>query len=160
MKIHCHAIEMRQNGGKLGRKYELSFPNREVGISFNDVLIYYLTDENNVLPIKEDLLNSLKNNNPNQLKEILSTLFAAIPYNNYVNNTISSYEGYFASVIYAYLASLGLDLVAEDVTNKGRIDLTIKLAETIYIIEFKVDGKGKALEQIKEKNYHENSETD
>ena len=89
------------------------------------------------------------------MRETLSSLFTSIPYNNYVNNTISSYEGYFASVIYAYLASLGLDLTAEDVTSKGRIDLTIKLADNIYILEFKVDGNGNALQQIKEKNYQQ-----
>ena len=88
-------------------------------------------------------------------KKTLLTLFAAIPYNHYVNNTISSYEGYFASVIYAYLASLGLNITAEDVTNKGRIDLTIKLGQHIYILEFKVDGSKNALQQIKGKNYQQ-----
>ncbi|MEA3464476.1 MAG: PD-(D/E)XK nuclease domain-containing protein [Thermodesulfobacteriota bacterium] len=86
-------------------------------------------------------------------------MFAAIPYNNYVNNTIGCYEGYYASVIYAYIASLGLNLTPEDVTNKERIDLTIKAGNFIYIIEFKVDAGGdnigKALEQIKTKNYQE-----
>jgi hypothetical protein len=85
----------------------------------------------------------------------LTSLFASIPYNNYVNNTISSYEGYFASVIYAYLASLGLDITAEDVTSKGRIDLTVALGDNLYILEFKVDGNGNALEQIKKKNYQQ-----
>jgi len=46
-------------------------------------------------------------------------------------------------------------LTPEDVTNKGRIDLTIKLNEYIYIIEFKVDGEGQALAQVKAKGYHE-----
>ncbi|MEA3239996.1 MAG: PD-(D/E)XK nuclease domain-containing protein [Pseudomonadota bacterium] len=43
----------------------------------------------------------------------------------------------------------------EAITNKGRIDLTVKLDKNIYIIKFKVDGEGKALAQIKAKNYHE-----
>ncbi len=59
------------------------------------------------------------------------------------------------SVIYAYFVSLGIEIIGEDVTNRGRIDLTIKLDTTIYILEFKVDGAGDALQQIKEKNYHE-----
>ncbi|MCI5120355.1 MAG: hypothetical protein D3908_04005, partial [Candidatus Electrothrix sp. AUS4] len=53
------------------------------------------------------------------------------------------------------LASLGLDIIAEDVTNKGRIDLTVRLDNNIYILEFKVDGKGSALEQIRARRYHE-----
>ena len=97
----------------------------------------------------------MKQANLPHFEEILTTLFAGIPYTNYVNNAISNYEGYYASVIYTYLASLGMDLRAEDVTNKGRIDLTIKIDDFIYIIEFKVDSKDKALEQIKKKGYHE-----
>jgi len=138
-----------------GREFELAFPNREVAISFNDVIINYLTDESNVLPVKKSLLASLRENDLQHFEQTLTTLFASIPYNNYVNNTISSYEGYYAGVIYAYLASLGLDITAEDVTSKGRIDLTIKLDKTIYIIEFKVDGQGEALKQVRAKNYHE-----
>jgi hypothetical protein len=47
---------------------------------------------------------------------------------------------------------LGLDIIGEDVTNHGRIDLTVKIDKYIYIIEFKV-GKDDALAQIREKNY-------
>ena len=66
---------------------------------------------------------------------------------------MQSHEGFYASVIYVYLQSLGLDIIGENVTNKGRIDLTIKMDEAIYILEFKVDGKGNALEQIKTNAY-------
>ena len=48
----------------------------------------------------------------------------------------------------------GVDIIAEDVTNAGRIDLTIKIDKNIYIIEFKV-GNDDALNQIKQKNYHQ-----
>ncbi len=64
------------------------------------------------------------------------------------------YEGYYVSLFYAYMKALGFDLVGEDITNKGRIDLTLKVEDSIYIIEFKVDDKT-ALKQIKEKKYHE-----
>jgi hypothetical protein len=63
--------------------------------------------------------------------------------------------------MYAYLAGLGIEFKAEDVTNLGRIDLTIATPDMsqVYIIEFKVvdnaNQNGKALEQIKEKKYHE-----
>ena len=44
-------------------------------------------------------------------------------------------------------------MIAEDVTSKGRIDLTLKLQNFIYILEFKVGEDGGALKQIKDKNY-------
>ncbi len=72
-----------------------------------------------------------------------------------VDNTIGGYEGYYAGIIYAYFTSLGLDIIAEDMTNKGRIDLTVHLGDNIYILEFKIDGEGRALPQIKEKNYQQ-----
>ena len=138
-----------------GYSYLLDFPNKEVRLSFHDILIDYLTDQ--VVEkgrYQDELYDMLENGKINDFSGILSRLFSSIPYNNYVNNTISNYDGYYASVIYAYLASLGMDIIAEDVTNKGRIDLTIRLGGYIYIIEFKVDGNGKALQQIKNKNYH------
>ena len=58
-------------------------------------------------------------------------------------------------MIYAYLASLGLQLVAEDTASKGRVDLSLLLPDKAYVIEFKVDQPGKALEQIKDRRYHE-----
>jgi hypothetical protein len=64
--------------------------------------------------------------------------------------------GYFSNVIYAYFASLGLKITAENVSNKGKIDPTIKLNDNLYILEFKIDGQGTALGQIKDKNYHQN----
>jgi Holliday junction resolvase-like predicted endonuclease len=65
---------------------------------------------------------------------------------------MQNYEGFYASVIYVYLQSLGLEIIGEDVTNLGRIDLTIKIKNLIYIVEFKV-GTEDALQQIKDKKY-------
>jgi len=90
----------------------------------------------------------------------MKSLFASIPYNNFSKSRIHEYEGYYASVIYSYFAALGIELIAEDVTNKGRIDLTLKLGDKIYIIEFKVsedsdDDKNLPLKQIKSRGYKE-----
>jgi hypothetical protein len=137
-----------------GIEYQLGFPNKEVQLSFHDILIDYLTDQAaEKLRYQDQLYRHLEEANLPAFEQTLRALFASIPYTNYVNNKIGNYEGYYASVIYAYLASLGLDITAEDVSSKGRIDLTIKIAETIYILEFKVDGEGKALAQIKARNY-------
>ena len=57
--------------------------------------------------------------------------------------------------MYVYLQSLGVDIVVgEDVTNKGRIDLTVKFLNSIYIMEIKVIDE-EPLEQIKTKQYYE-----
>jgi len=86
----------------------------------------------------------------------LKSLFASIPHDWYRNNPIAQYKGYWASVFYSHLAALGLDLVAEDVTNHGCIDLTVKCPERIYLFEFKVvegEPEGRALAQLQAKGY-------
>jgi len=84
----------------------------------------------------------------------LISLFASIPYNNFVKNNIAEYEGFYASVLYAYLQSLGFDIEGEDVTNQGRIDLAVKLPDVIYLFEFKVIDE-EPLSQMKEKGYYQ-----
>jgi hypothetical protein len=134
-------------------EYLLKVPNIEVQISLNELMIRYLTNKVD-LDIEDNLYDALLEANLEEFKNTLISLFASIPYNNYVKNNISNFEGYYASVVYAYLASLGVEIIAEDVTNKGRIDITLLIKDKIYIIEFKV-GSNDALSQIKEKNYHQ-----
>ncbi len=149
-------IRKVEQAARGGQQFILDFPNKEVQLSFSDVIIDYLTNHRDQRTrFQEALYLQLQGVDLNGFEQTLTSLFASIPYTNYVNNTISSYEGYYASVIYAYLASLGLDITAEDVTSKGRIDLTIRMGDVIYILEFKVDGAGDALEQIRQRNYQQ-----
>ncbi|MDR1228262.1 MAG: PD-(D/E)XK nuclease domain-containing protein, partial [Azoarcus sp.] len=56
----------------------------------------------------------------------------------------------------ACFAALGLDIVPEDVSNRGKLDMAIKFNEQVYLFEFKLveeNTEGKALSQIKEKGY-------
>jgi hypothetical protein len=134
--------------------YRLKVPNREVQGALNNLFIDYLTNQRQErLRLQDNLYDALEAGEMEQFKQVLNTLFAAIPYNNYANNIIARYEGYYASVVYAYLASLGLPMIAEDVTSKGRIDLTLHLPNHSIIIEFKVDSEEEPLAQIKRNNY-------
>jgi len=139
-------------------KYILAIPNKEIQFSFNDLLIDYLTKQKgSKLKYQDNLFGILFDADLESFEKVLKSLFASIPYNNFTNNNIQNYEGYYASVIYAYLASLGVEIITEDATNKSRIDLTLKFSDKVYIFEFKVTDKPnhKALEQIKEKKYYE-----
>lgn len=133
--------------------YTLKVPNKEVKASLNKSIIAWVYKDDTLKA--KPLSSALRKKNPEAFKEALHSVFASIPYNNFSKNDISCYEGFYASVVYVYLQSLGLEIIGEDVTNKGRIDLTIKMEDAIYILEFKVDGKDNALEQIKKKRYHE-----
>lgn len=169
-------------------KFRLTYPNLEVQLSLNDHIINYLTqDRTGKIKHQDNIYFALESGNPDGLHQSLTALFASIPYNNFVNSKIHEYEGYYASVVYSFFASIGIQLVAEDVTSKGRIDLTMILNGQVFIFEFKVikDYGGKdhnneiqnredlnggggdkqniqknrnlnlALQQIKDKKYHE-----
>jgi len=115
------------------------------------LFIEYLTDTIDY-PTQDTIYDALEVADLEAFRETFVTLFASIAHNNYVKNNMAHYEGYYASLFYAYLAATGLNIIAEDVTNSGRIDLTILLNEKVYILEFKM-GKEDALAQIKAKAY-------
>ncbi len=136
--------------------YKMKIPNIEIQNSLYTLFYTYLTDSSIERVAKElEFHKAFDLNDLEKLKSTLKSLFSAIPYNNYVKNELANYEGYYASVIYTFLSSLGYDTVAEDVTNKGRIDLTLKTKNVIFIFEFKVDSKEEAIKQIKERKYYE-----
>jgi len=139
-------------------KYRLEIPNLEIQFSLNDFFIDVLTTQKSEkLVFQDKLYDVLKSGNLPELKNILISLFASIPYQNFTNNKLADYEGYYASVLYAYFASLGFETIPEDTTNKGRVDLTLKFDDKAYIFEFKVveQPSGHALRQIREKQYHQ-----
>ena len=136
--------------------YILTYPNYETKVSFNDYLLdYFIKNLTQKGEIQNNLIDILEDANLNQLEITLKSLFASIAYNNFTNNYIENYEGFYASVIYAYFAGAGFDkIIAEDVTNAGRIDLSVFIDEKVYIFEFKIDQSG-ALKQIKERGYYQ-----
>ncbi len=136
--------------------YRMCIPNIEIRSSLNSLFLDYLSDLNGQQGAKAlAAITAMNSCDPDRLRDALHSLFAAIPYANYANNIIAHYEGYYSSIIYTFFAAIGFDMVAEDITNKGRIDLTVKTDESIYIIEFKVDSEEPAIHQITERGYSE-----
>ncbi len=141
----------------LSNFYILGFPNLEVRKSLNNVILKTISNlsSDSKTRFQSKLEEYLINGDVDGLIENFKTLFSSISYTNFIKNEMATYEGYYSSIIYSYLASIGVELIAEDVTNKGRIDLTILLSDKAYILEFKVDDKEDPLKQIKEKGYFE-----
>jgi len=137
-----------------GMEYNLAIPNQEVKISLLGSIADFMSKVQNSKPARNNILKALSTHDFSLFESTFKSLFASIPYNLFTNNKMYEYEGYYVSLFYAYLKALGIELVGEDVTNRGRIDLTIKMPNSIIIIEFKVD-ESDALSQIKEKKYHE-----
>ena len=139
--------------------YVLGYPNHEVETSLNAALLgAFGLDEQKALNNRLVLLKLLKSNDFAQMQTLFTAFFASIPHDWYRNNPIAQYEGYYASVFYSYFAALGLEIILEDTTNQGRIDMTVKFNEQVYLFEFKVVEfipKGKALQQLQDRGYAE-----
>ncbi|BAU23626.1 hypothetical protein THC_1258 [Caldimicrobium thiodismutans] len=143
--------------------YELSYPNKEVKLALNEVLAEYFTGDTGEVSLKtRDFLLALEGNQFEKMKRVLEGLYAGIPHDWFRKNELSRYEGYYASCFYAFLCGSGLEVIPEDITNKGQIDLTVLYRDRAYLFEFKVvegeEGEGKALAQLKEKGYHKKYE--
>ncbi|GAB6059057.1 ATP-binding protein [Desulfonatronum parangueonense] len=140
------------------RRFHLHYPNLEVKQSLTDALLPYLTG---VLAASEAAkfaaYDVLAATDLDGLRKVFQSFFASIPSDWYRKNQIAGYEGYYASIFYCYFAALGLEVIPEDATSQGRIDMTVKLEDRVFIFEFKVLGKdarpGSALEQIKSRGY-------
>jgi hypothetical protein len=138
------------------RFFTLGVPNIEVQYSLNQFFLYYLSDSQD-LPIKfgSQIEAALERADLEALVGVLKSLFAGIPYNNYVNNEIVSAEGFWASLVYVFLSAIGYRVVCEDATNQGRIDMTLETFTDVFIIEFKVDTAEPPLGQIERRRYWE-----
>jgi hypothetical protein len=139
--------------------YTLGYPNREVEVSLNRVLLpSYGVPERVVLPARLTLMDALFRVDLLAIETALRALFASIPSDWYRKNPLAGFEGHYASVFYSHLAGLGLELRVEDATNHGRIDLTVRIPGEVFLFEFKVVAdapEGHALRQIREKGYAE-----
>ncbi|NBC47009.1 MAG: AAA family ATPase [Gammaproteobacteria bacterium] len=137
--------------------YRLRYPNQEVYQSLNSALLEAWTAAGSEsVRHRRSLHRLLLANDFAGLEQLFTAFFASIPHDWYRNNPIAQYEGYYASVFYAYFASLGLDLTPEEASNAGRLDLALRFNGQVYLFEFKVvelEPEGAALQQIKARGY-------
>jgi len=141
--------------------YRLKIPNQEVRLALNDYFIEdYIGSSIGLKSRQDDMYNALSTGNIASFEQHIRTLFAGIPWRNFTNNKLADFEGFYASVLYAFFASLNARIIPEDITNHGQADMTILLDNHIYVMEIKVvdhlpEGNNQALHQIIQRNYAE-----
>lgn len=141
-------------------RYRLKYPNHEVYQSLANSLLHAwsgpIEHTSKTLRHKLRLGDLLQANDFPGLQTLFTAFYAGIPHQWLDNNPIAQYEGYYASVFYSYFAALGLDIVCEESSNAGRLDMALKFNGQIYLFEFKVvelEPEGRALQQIIAKGY-------
>ena len=136
--------------------YKLVCPNHSVRSALHNNLFKYYTSDN-ITKYHNAMRHALRTAQLDVIESELKRLFAGIAGDNYRRNNIARFEGYYSSVVYSFFVGMGLKVIAEDVSNLGRIDLTIQLADNTYIVEFKVVKRkskaNSALQQIIRQGY-------
>ena len=103
---------------------------------------------------------ALQTEDTERFLKILGSFLADIPARLHLPK-----EAYYHSLVYMILRLVGMKLLLEKETDKGRLDAVLELPDKVYVIEFKF-GSGtrvknvktlsrQALAQIEKKQYYE-----
>ena len=132
--------------------YLLALPNQEIRVGlYGSLLPHYLTDKSakaNTTIAKMSVL--VKKGDMDAAFCLLNNFLETVPY---CDNT--HYEGHSQQTLYIMFALLtNYDILVEQHTAKGRIDITMETADTIYVMELKFNKSAEeALAQIEAKHY-------
>ncbi|MBQ6482712.1 MAG: ATP-binding protein [Anaerolineaceae bacterium] len=132
--------------------YTLGFPNEEVRYAFLESLMPEYVENCGAGSGKDifSLKRFIENGSTDEVKNILTALFAGIPY----TTDDAPFEHYFQTVLFIVFTLLGKYVHCEIHTTAGRIDCVVETAKYVYIFEFKRDQSAEeALKQIQEKGY-------
>ena len=137
--------------------YKLAYPNLEVRKSLHEALLERMVDDPSLQTTNSRKLRQLlRNGDSDNMNSLFKSFFANIPYQWHTRGNAARYESYYASVFYTYFAALGLDIVVEDATSRGRIDMTVRTPQRIWLFEFKVTGAsptGAGMQQMRDRGY-------
>ena len=134
------------------QRFTMGFPNDEVKYGFLESLLPVYTPEVAANSGKDiyTLDDCIEAGDTDGVKDILTALFASIPYTTENN----PFEHYFQTVIYLVFTLLGKLTKCEVHSSQGRADCILESEDYVYIFEFNLDKSAKeALEQIEEKGY-------
>ena len=132
--------------------YLLALPNQEIRVGlYGSLLPHYLTDKSakaNTTIAKMSVL--VKKGDMDAAFCLLNDFLETVPY---CDNT--NYEGHWQQSLYIMFALLtNYRIIVEQHTAKGRIDITLETADTIYVMELKFNKSAEeALAQIEAKHY-------
>jgi len=141
-------------------EYTLNYPNFEVKQAFVTYLFESFTQNGleEIQPMTKSLRRYLQEDDLEGFMNLIRALLAKIPYPLHIEQ-----EAYYHSLFYMISILMGVEIDLEVLTDKGRIDGVLALADKIYLIEFKYGKAGtkmdtltkQAIKQIRTKNYGE-----
>ena len=131
--------------------YTLGFPNREVEQGFFRFLLpHYASVSTSKSPYEiQRFVGEVRQGNVDGFLNRLRTFFDDTPYE------LARYrEVHYQNILYIVFKLMGFHTEVEYRTSRGRVDLVLKTADYIYVMEFKLEGTAEeAMRQIEEKGY-------
>ena len=147
-------VDEERNAG--ARRYRLGYPNREVRRGLAGSLLEALAPHWRRAGDAGALRRLLDARDWEGLEALFGRLLAGIPHDWHRRNDIARYEGYWASVFYAFFQASVDGVSVEDAGSSGRLDLAVVSGGSACLFEFKVaerSDRGAALAQLKERRY-------
>ena len=134
--------------------YTLDIPNNEVRIGLmRSLLPYYVTPPctTEASTTVARIYGAILNEDIDGALRLLQTFLGTVPY---TDNT--GYEGHWQQMLYIIFSLLGYYVDVEVRTPKGRVDMVMRTASKLYLVELKLDaGAEAAMQQIDLKQYPE-----
>lgn len=131
--------------------YTLGFPNKEVEEGFADYLLPFYTNvkQGDSAFFIGNFIHDLEMGHVDDFMRRMATMLADTDY-----RVVGNSELYFQNAFYLISRMLGFYTEVERETSNGRMDMTVKTNDYVYIFEFKLNGSADdALRQIDEKGY-------
>ena len=142
-----------KNYDKLTELYTLDIPNREIRVGLMQSLLpnYLANDSEMGLTTIGEMYGAIAGDDMDGALRLLREFLSTVPY---CDNT--NYEGHYQQLFYIIFSLFGMYVDVEVRTPKGRVDVVMRTAHTLYVIELKLDKSADAaMSQINLKNYPE-----
>lgn len=132
--------------------YLLDIPNKEVRIGLmRSLMVNYVQRPAEINTLVGEMAECIHFNNMEGALRLMRQVLSTVPY---CENT--RYEGHYQQMLYLIFTLLGYFADVEVRTSRGRVDVVLRTATTLYLIELKLDKSADAaLNQIDLKNYPE-----
>ena len=138
---------------ELADLYYLDLPNKEVRIGLMESLLegYVGHERDEAVTTVAFLSRAIIQDKMDEALRLLQTFLSTVPY---CGNT--DYEGHYQQMLYVIFSLTGKFVDVEIRTPRGRVDLVIRTATKLYLLELKLDKSAdEAMHQIDLKNYPE-----
>ena len=133
--------------------YTLDIPNAEVRIGLMRSLIpdYVTRDTQTTNTTVVNLARALVRGDMEGMLRLLQTFLSTVPYCDRTD-----YEGHYQQMLYIIFSLLGAYVDVEVRTPRGRVDMVMRTATTLYVVELKLNQSAEAaMQQIDLRNYPE-----